>query len=78
MLHYCKSYGFWVHLTARLSTRERRRGGGSASQASTDKLERLVQDGQSVVAAVGHGGGRADALAQAIPGVFHDAKRAQR
>lgn len=78
LLHYCKGYGFWVRLTARLSTRERWRGGRSDRRAATDKLERLVQDGQSVVAAVGHGGGRAYALAQAIPGVFHDAKRAQR
>lgn len=78
LLHYCKGYGFWVRLTARLSTRQRRRGGRSVRRAAADKLERLIQDGQSVVAAVGHGGGRAYALAQAIPGVFHDAKRAQR
>lgn len=78
LLHYCKSYGFWVCQTAHLSTRERRGGGRNLSQASTDKLERLVQDGQSVVAAVGRGSGWAYTLPQAIPGIFHDAKWAQR
>lgn len=78
LLHDCKSYGFRICLTVGLSTRERWGGGSNVSQTSADELETLVQDGQSVVAAVGHGGGRADALPQAIPGIFHDAKRAQR
>lgn len=46
--------------------------------ASTDKVEHLVKNRQSVVARVGQRGGWADTLPQAIPSVFHDAQRTQR
>lgn len=47
-------------------------------QASTDKMEDLVKNRQSVVPTVGHRGGWANTLSQAIPSVFHDAQRTQR
>lgn len=47
-------------------------------QASTDKMKHLVKNRQSVVAVVGHGAGRADALSQAIPSIFHYPQRTQR
>jgi len=47
-------------------------------QASTYKVEHVVKNWQRVVAIVGHGGGWADTLSQAIPSVLHDAQRAQR
>lgn len=47
-------------------------------QAPTDKVEHLVENRQSAVATVGHRGGRADTLSQAIPSVLHNAQRTQR